>query len=55
MIYKIVDGLELRPGFSTMIATHSMDVIKGDGNKLTGVWGYVQVTFNPTLFKFEAK
>lgn len=54
-IYKITDGLEFRPGVSTMIATESMNIIKGGGNKLNGFWGYLQLTFNPTLFKFEAK
>ena len=54
-IYKFTDGLEIRPGFSTMLATHSMDVIKGSNNRLTGYWAYVQVTFNPVLFRFDGK
>lgn len=54
-IYKFTDGLEIRPGISTMLATHSMDVIKGSNNRLTGYWAYVQVMFNPVLFRFDGK
>lgn len=54
-IYKIIDGLELRTGFSEMFATESMSVIKGGGKKLNGSWGYLQLTFTPTLFRSEQK
>jgi hypothetical protein len=54
-IYKITDGLEFRPGFSTMIGTESMNVIKGGSKELNGMWGYLQITFNPTIFKSESK
>ena len=53
--YKIIDGLEFRPGFSTMMATESMDVIKGGNKELNGMWAYLQLTFNPTIFKSEPK
>jgi hypothetical protein len=53
--YKIIDGLDLRPGVSEMFATESMDVIKGGGKKLNGTWAYVQLTFTPVLFKSESK
>ncbi|HYV90394.1 MAG TPA: alginate export family protein [Chitinophagales bacterium] len=54
-IYKITDGLELRPGISQMFATESMNVLKGGGKALSGTWGYVQLTFTPTLFRSEQK
>ncbi|CAG0987994.1 MAG: hypothetical protein HND27_10060 [Bacteroidetes bacterium] len=42
-------------GFSYMIATKSMETIKGGNTAHTPIWSYTMITFNPVLFNSSNK
>ncbi|GAB1307552.1 alginate export family protein [Urechidicola sp. KH5] len=53
--YNFTSDINLQGGFSMMSATESMEVIKGGGDSDEGnYWGWVMITFKPTLFKSKA-
>lgn len=54
--YNFTSYINVQGGFSTMFATDSMEVLKGSGDADEGnYWGWVMVTFKPTLFKSKAE
>ncbi len=51
--YKPLDFLTINAGYSFMIATPSMEAIKGGSRKAYNGWSFVMVTLKPSLFKYE--
>ena len=49
--YKLVKNVMIFAGYSHMLATESMELIKGGSKDETNNWGWVMVTFKPTFFK----
>lgn len=53
--YRFSEDVSLDAGFSYMIATRSMQAIKGGNNYQTPLYGFLMVTYTPTLFHSERK
>lgn len=51
--YKPLDFLTINAGYSFMLASSSMEAIKGGDRKHYNGWSYVMLTLKPTLFKHE--
>lgn len=51
MSYELVKNVKIFAGYSHMLATESMEYIKGGSKDETNNWGWVMVTFKPTFFK----
>jgi len=49
--YELVKNVKIFAGYSHMLATESMEYIKGGSKDETNNWGWVMVTFKPTFFK----
>jgi len=49
--YELVKNVKIFAGYSHMLATDSMEIIKGGSKDETNNWGWVMVTFKPTFFK----
>lgn len=49
--YKLVKNVMIFAGYSHMLATESMELIKGGSKDEINNWGWVMVTFKPTFFK----
>ncbi len=51
--YKLTKSINLNAGYSQMLATESMEVVKGGGDSgLHNSWAWVMVTFKPNLFTY---
>lgn len=48
--YKINDFITIDGGFSYMLATKSMEVLKGGTASKLPVWGYFMITYKPEIF-----
>ncbi|HNV51310.1 MAG TPA: alginate export family protein [Tenuifilaceae bacterium] len=53
--HKLSTSAELRFGFSTMLATKSMEIFKGGDHSKFQSWGWMMFVFKPTLYKSEKK
>ena len=57
--WPVVEGVTLAAGYSQMFATSTMQALKypdnpsGEFNKNTNNWGWIMVTFKPTLYSKE--
>ncbi len=51
--YKPLDFLSVNLGYSFMIATPSMEALKGGSRKAYNGWSFVMLTLKPSLFKYE--
>ncbi len=49
--YALVKNVMLIAGYSQMFASESMEIIKGGSKDETNNWGWIMITFKPTLFK----
>ncbi|MBN2614038.1 MAG: alginate export family protein [Bacteroidales bacterium] len=49
--YKPTTNLELRAGYSTMLAAPSMEILKGGDPDRYQQWAWVMLTFKPVFFK----
>jgi len=47
MKYKPFDNLEVSGGYSTMLASPSMEIIKGGDHKKYQQWAWIMLTFKP--------
>lgn len=52
--YKLTKSINLNAGYSQMLATESMEVIKGGDSGEHNSWAWVMVTFKPNLFTYNA-
>jgi len=48
--YAVTDGVIISGGYSQMLATETMQVLKGGNYKNSNNWGWIMVTFKPTLY-----
>ncbi len=48
--YKIAKDIHLNVGYSKMLATDTMQVLKGGDKNENNSWGWIMFTFKPTLF-----
>jgi len=54
--YKLAKDVSFGAGYSKMIATKTMEIIKGGGDKdENNSWAWVMFTFKPNLFKHTVK
>ncbi len=53
--YKFSKAISMNAGFSTMLATESMEVIKGGDKDEFNSWTWVMITFKPNLFTSKSK
>ena len=51
--YKPLDFMTINAGYSFMIATSSMEAIKGGSRKAYNGWSYIMITLKPSFFKYE--
>jgi hypothetical protein len=49
--YTISKEVKLMAGYSQMIATETMQVLKGGNYKNSNNWAWVMLTFKPTFYK----
>lgn len=45
--------MTINAGYSFMIATTSMEAIKGGSRKAYNGWSYIMITLKPSFFKYE--
>ncbi|MDD7913863.1 hypothetical protein [Polaribacter ponticola] len=48
--YKIAENVMLNGGFSKMLGTESLGVLKNGDNDVNNSWTWLMITFKPTLF-----
>jgi hypothetical protein len=48
--YKVAKDISINAGYSQMLATDTMEVLKGGDKDEHNSWGWLMVTFKPTLF-----
>ena len=53
--YNLVKNVDIIAGYSQMFATESMEIIKGGSKDETNNWGWIMITFKPTLFNKKFK
>ena len=53
--YKIAKDIKVNAGFSMMLATESMEYLKGGNKDNLNTWAWVMFTFNPKIFSYTAK
>ncbi len=53
--YKIIKSIRIDGGYSQMLATKSMEAIKGGSSSEQNSWAWVMVTFKPNLFNHKFK
>jgi len=54
MGYKISKSINLNAGYSQMLSTNSMEVVKGGGDSgEANSWGWIMITFKPNLFSYS--
>lgn len=51
--YKPLEFISINAGYSFMIATSSMEAIKGGSRKAYNGWSYIMVSIKPTMFRYE--
>lgn len=49
--YKVSPFFKINAGYSQMFASNSLQALTGGNNNTTNNWGWVMVTFKPTLFE----
>ena len=49
--HKLNKFVEVKAGYSTMLATKTMEILKGGNSEKYQQWGWIMFTFNPVLFK----
>ena len=52
--YKIAKTINLKAGYSHMLATDSMEILKGGDSGVTNNWAWIMFTFKPNLFSYKA-
>ncbi len=53
--YKIANDITLSTGYSKMLATDTMQVLKGGDKNEDNSWGWIMFTFKPNLFSHSVK
>lgn len=53
--YKIAKDITLSAGYSKMLATDTMEILKGGDQDEANSWGWVMFTFKPKLFSHTVK
>ena len=53
--YTLSKSASIKAGYSQMFATESMQVLKGGNYQNTNNWGWIMITFKPTLFDSNKK
>ncbi len=53
--YKIAKDIKLNAGYSKMMGTDTMEVIKGGDKDENSSWAWIMFTFKPNLFKHTVK
>ena len=53
--YNWIKGVNFQAGYSQMIATETMQVLKGGNYKATNNWAWLMITVKPNLFKTTFK
>jgi len=51
--YKLSKSINFNAGYSQMLATQSMEVLKGGDSGINNSWAWVMVTFKPNLFSYS--
>ena len=52
--YKLTKSINLNAGYSQMLATDSMEILKGGDSSVHNSWAWVMITFKPNLFNYIA-
>lgn len=52
--YKLNKGISINAGYSQMLATETMEALKGGDKNITNSWGWLMFTFKPNLFSHKA-
>ncbi len=53
--YKITDDVVFNAGYSQMLATDNMEILKSGDKDENNSWGWVMFTFKPKLFSYTKK
>jgi len=51
--YKISNNAKIQTGYSIMLPSKSMEIIKGGNSELTAQWAYIMFTITPNFYKNE--
>lgn len=51
--YKFSKSINFNAGYSQMLATESMEVLKGGNSSINNSWAWVMITFKPNLFSYS--
>ena len=51
--YKVDQDITLNAGYSKMLATETMEVLKGGDKDKDNSWAWVMITFKPSLFSHK--
>ena len=51
IVYKVSDAVSFQGGYSHMVATESMEMLKGGDKEELNNWAYLMFVFKPVLFK----
>jgi hypothetical protein len=51
--YDPLNYIGIEAGYSFMLASHQMELLKKTENAKFPQWAYLQITINPTLFKWS--
>lgn len=51
--YKLYKSVMFNVGYSHLIATESMEILKGGSKNETNNWAWIMVTFKPNFFKYN--
>lgn len=54
-LYRLSDDVKIHFGYSTMLATETMEAIKGGIADNMGHWGWVMIDINPSIFTSAKK
>ncbi|MGB3851905.1 MAG: alginate export family protein [Tunicatimonas sp.] len=49
--YRYVKGVTLKGGYSQMLATPTLQQLKGSGSRLVNHWGWIMLSFTPTFLQ----
>lgn len=52
--YQLADFVQLNFGYSQMLASTSMEVLKGGNKDISNNWAYLSLHFNPRIFSYKA-
>ncbi len=53
--YKLSKDVKVNLGYSVMLATETMEVLKGGSKDEGNTWGWLMFTFKPSLFSYKAE